>query len=299
LNGTNPALPSGDITVLVSINGSLQTLGYFRVMLQAPAAFNANTTANYALEFNITAWYDRSGTPIPLYRDITIVREIKITKVTSDNILGAADSIGNPASPVLPQFASGANITFYVRYIPGSNVTFSVQDASGTLLSSWLNTPMTEVEPGLYKGTISNLVDGTYKVIVHADPGAASNYEAADLDLTISIALSFPWLFIIIMAGLAVAVALVMSKVRGHFKVPRLVRVIDVTIGQLGKEKPIPNIAVVRSLEEQLDDETKDVWVALGIESPYHSKTKKTTDAASLPKKGAGNKNADYKEVGV
>jgi len=297
LNGTHPAVPAGDITMLIATNGTLQTLGYYRIVLQAPPAFNANATADYSLEFNITAWYDRSGTVIPLYRNITVIRSVEITKVPSASLLGATDEGGSPASSVLQQVAVGANVTFYVQYIAGSNVTFSVQGATGSLLPSWKDISMIEVSPGLYKGTITGLAEGTYKVLVHADPGSSSNYNAADLDLSLSVAPSIPWLFMIILAGLAVAVALAMSKVVSHFKVPRLVRVIDSTIEQLGKTKSIQNVAVVRSLEDILDDETKDAWAAIGLESPYRSKANKAAPATSAPKKATGEKNADYKEV--
>jgi hypothetical protein len=295
LNGSQPVVSSGDITEVIGVDAALQTLGYFTVALKAPAELNANEATLYSLRFNVTAWYNRSGTIIPLFTSAAVVQGVNITRIGSN--VQPADASGNVISDVLPQFETGANITFYVKYLPGATVSYSVKDASGAFVAGHIDVPMVEISTGLYLGTIAGLADGSFKIVVHADPGASSNYRDAYLDISISIAPSFPWLFIIIVAGLAVALALVMSKLVGYYKVPRLVRVIDATIGQLGKEKNIQNVVIVRSLEDQLNDETKDAWTALGIESPYRPKAKKTTEAAPALKKGASEKNAEYKEV--
>ncbi|MBN2153171.1 MAG: hypothetical protein JW839_17085, partial [Candidatus Lokiarchaeota archaeon] len=295
LNGTQPIVPAGDITGVIGVDASLQTLGYFTVVLKAPAELNANEAMLYSLRFNVTAWYNRSGTVIPLFRSVAVDQAVNITRI--DSTLLPADESGNVVSKALPQVETGASITFHVTYLAGATVTFSVVDASGATVSGLVDVPMDEVSTGLYRGTISGLADGTYTVVVHADPGASSNYRDAYLDLSVSVAQSFPWMFIIVVAAVAVALALVLSKAVRYYKVPRLVRIMDATIGQLGKEKSIQNVAIVRSLDDQLNDETKDAWAALGIESPYRPKAKKATEGAPAPKKGAAEGSTGYKEV--
>jgi hypothetical protein len=95
LNGTRQPV---DIIMQRPVNGTLLELGYYKVVLRALEEFNANETASYALEFNVTAWYNRAGTFIPLYNSISIVKEVNITKIDTDSLLGAANEDGTKKS---------------------------------------------------------------------------------------------------------------------------------------------------------------------------------------------------------
>ncbi|MHA1699189.1 MAG: hypothetical protein ACTSWN_10155, partial [Promethearchaeota archaeon] len=292
LNGSIP-IPQENIINNISVSGSLQTLGFYVVEVNAPASLHANLTDDYQIEFNITAWYDRNGTILPIFDQLHVVKNITITKVSSSGFIGITDEEGNPASTALEQVTVGESITFYIDYLPGSNVTFSIKNESGDYLSEYTNISMTEITPGRYMAVVEGLSSGTYQIEVYADPGEDSDYMSATLSLSVSVAQPFPWMALLFVAGAAVALSISGYKIISYYRIPRMVRIIDLTISDLRRKKTIKTTKVVRSLNEILRDEVKDAFGVLGIKSPNYrlegSKKEK-------PEKLAKSK-AKYKEI--
>ncbi|MHA1889742.1 MAG: hypothetical protein ACTSYS_02030, partial [Promethearchaeota archaeon] len=282
------SIPSSLINNTISINATLQTLGFYIIQLVAPPQLDANETFDYQIEFTINASYNRSGTFLPIFKNVTIVKNMTITKVSSSNMLGRVDESGNELGNVLPVINPSSNLTFYVDYLPGSNVTFSVKGESG-YIEGYINVSMVEVSSGKYQGIISKIPAGAYDIEIVADPGADSNYEPARMTLILSVQTPTPWMMITMIAAIAAVAAIAGYRAVSYLKTPKLVRIIDATINTIERNRKIKNAKIVRSLNDILSEEIGKEWDILGLQPPpFRPKTKDKMgpDKSIIYKKG-------------
>ena len=292
INGTGILIPASDISSTTGVSVSTASLGNYAIEVTAPELFNANGSADYIIQFNITAWYDRSGTNLPIFNNLVVNQSIEITKISSSTLLNPSNEEGGSGSQTIVN-PPGENVTLYISYISGANVTLTIKDANDQEVTGYVDLSMNEVSSGLYTASLSGLPAGGYTVVITADPGANSNYEQATIDLSLTIETPFPWLFVIMAAAAAVVVALVAYKAISYYRIPKLVRVIDATISALRKEKN-------RDLNDIFKSQVEEEWTSLGLPVPdYVAKKDKPAPESNQPKTiGKKDVPKSYKEVG-